>query len=821
MLLALSLGTLYQTGKADQPEMPLVVEASLDLDDRFEQLLRTRSASTKTGENTITLGGVIQDRQGNPVDDAIVVLWDDLNQRFQTRVSKGETWQEAGKRPYRLITAVAKVDPKGRYQITAPIPSRWTGQPQKNSLGNDIKPGGVWTLLAKSRSAGFGWQKLQVLPKDASAVSGSKIASDWKIVGKTDLALQPTTIVRGRYQTEQGEPIENAEVRFGRLEAGRLSSWDDLSFFGSLPFAKILTDANGAFEIRGIPIESVLEVYVIADGYQGSAAQVLTDDSERLARRESRRNRINPQPNPAVIIADPGVRIEGIVTGPDGEPIADAKIAFTTGPAHTVSDTNGRYELVVSTEFRDRTIVYPNPTDLRAEVKRDGARIQQVKTVQWDRNTRSVKANIAFDPVTIVSGTVRTADGDPIANAMVRTLHPDHKIASRVPSISGEDGSFTIALRVGKQRVFAYGADRSYDWPDQRTGIFANDPLRAVGFPGADVEIVANKKVEPLEIIVPRRKPRRVSVQLPGGEPAAGAVAVIRVPRSISRPGQPSPNGISFENIGEPIALSPSGEFSFTPDPSWNPGARVDVSLIRGDKPYLVQIPVDAIDEASPAFTMIPACEVTGLIRIDGAPATGVRLLIDENKGSQPMRVGGGVAYRVVTGDRLWTETGPDGRYRTIVPRDGSYTVGSFNFPGENVGIGRGFGAQKVSESRHEAATLDLYRGDAQIVGKVVDQNDQPIEGLRVSLADSRRGGTNGVESYQFLGHAYASDRETNADGEFVLRKLLEGKYDLQFAPAIGTIPTSSIIVRKNIPTGSKPVVIRLEVNRPFGATNK
>ncbi|MEM9825018.1 MAG: hypothetical protein AAF958_00430 [Planctomycetota bacterium] len=789
---------------------PLATVGKLDLQQHFETLYRQHKATTDTPEDIprISIQGVFRDKDDRPVTDAVVLLIDDVNDVYQAALEKNQYKYDAVG-TIDVVLAALRTDAKGQYEFTVPLPERWRGPVKKSRLGYLPRPSMTWNLIASSGDV-FGRSTFVVESDDVEFSAGDTVKGPWCVNGETDLEVESVQNISGNYQTDEADPIAGASVKLFSLRKANARSQRLVFNLTNLapPFR---TDDQGRFSIQGLPSGTLVELRLQGTGYQPSVVEVLTGDlSGGIERRP--RIRESVKESPVTIIADSGVRIFGVVTDHLGSPISGAKVRFTTGTAETKTGDDGKYEFFVSTDFRDGTIDFPNPSDLVAWVIRDNAMVRKQRTITWDRTTKSVQQDIQIDATVRVRGRVMDAKGKPIKGGFVRTVDEAAYTAG-----TDNEGRFTLHLRPGKHRIIVGGEDSTLDWPSLSRMRSVRNADDAAEFPGVELQTDDLDPIDLDDIVVPARKAQTIQILLPDGRPAAGSTARIRQPKG--RYEVDSIDGNIFETTGAAIIAKSDGTLDIDRDPSWKNGTRLDVEARVGDQVFLAQIPVTAL-ASQPAgnesftYTLQPACLLVGKVLLDAKPLPGARLLISEFPGTRPIREGGGVVYQVMVGDRIWLQTDASGSFSLIVPRGGRYSADSLNLP-KSFTAWSSRSVVSSSRDRSEFESFRLYSGEAEIVGRLVDQRGKPLSGFRVTLDDE--GVDNGVKSDQFVGHSDSSDFRTNQDGRFALRKLLEGKYTLSISPPPNEYPSLGTWKRKGISTGDKAIEVKIEVNRPFG----
>ena len=183
----------------------------------------------------------------------------------------------------------------------------------------------VETVSLSTELARSAWQRLE-LHYWATGFAGGERRVERRIpmthASLGQVVLEPGNVVRGRVLTEAGEPVPGAFVEWCFVEepeGGGLPSREAESRIYISPAfpLKVETDEEGRFAIRGVPLGFGF-VRAWADGKRRGRA-----DAMRLA----------AGPSPEVEIRLPSLRpgIAGTVFGPEGNPVAKARVALYTG----------------------------------------------------------------------------------------------------------------------------------------------------------------------------------------------------------------------------------------------------------------------------------------------------------------------------------------------------------------------------------------------------------------------------------------------------------------------------------------------------------
>lgn len=263
---------------------------------------------------------------------------------------------------------------------------------------------------------------------------GGQLAQGTKVsvkVGETStvaITLPATGVVRGVVTDAAGEHVQGAEVyvRMGGFPPGPKRE----------QYAR--SDADGAFEVRGLPLEPV-KLHVRHPQH----ADTTWEGSPRLAAEAA----------PVTIRLGRGARIVGHVRGPGGRPRPGEQVNLFQNwfePKTTFTDAEGTfaYEAVAAGTWQMSTGVFENGAP--GEVK------QGLKAV--DGETLVVDFDSGAEGTGTLTGTVRVS-GAPAQGAMVRVQDPSSS-GAEVSTTTDAAGAFTLeGVPLGNARVYVETLD--------------------------------------------------------------------------------------------------------------------------------------------------------------------------------------------------------------------------------------------------------------------------------------------------------------------------------------------------------------------------
>jgi RNA polymerase sigma factor (sigma-70 family) len=152
---------------------------------------------------------------------------------------------------------------------------------------------------------------------DSPSPEDPVVESDEEVVDRTPTPdVEPGVLVRGRVVDAEGRPIPGAEIGAATLEMGVLPRDEQ----------KIVSDEKGEFEVRVKP-GKVVQFEGRKEGF--GLTRVIERSTPALAE------------EPVEIVLKAASRIHGVVLGPDGTPVAGARVYWIRVDTPGVSEPNG------------------------------------------------------------------------------------------------------------------------------------------------------------------------------------------------------------------------------------------------------------------------------------------------------------------------------------------------------------------------------------------------------------------------------------------------------------------------------------------------
>lgn len=226
--------------------------------------------------------------------------------------------------------------------------------------------------------------------------------------------LRPAATVAGAVVDERGRPVPGAEIRPAfRAMAGMPGG----GYFRPQP-----TDERGAFEVTGFP-PGRTAIEAEAPGYQASAPVTL-----ELAPGERREG--------VEIVLAEGAAVSGRVLGPDGLPVAGARVAARGDEAFGASWRGASVETGADGRFTLDTLA---PGRVVLEATKDGF-AAATREVELGPGGASVELHLGRGAE--VSGWVLEADGSPAAGRQLQLAPGVLSFDQRNQQTAAADGSF-------------------------------------------------------------------------------------------------------------------------------------------------------------------------------------------------------------------------------------------------------------------------------------------------------------------------------------------------------------------------------------------
>ena len=307
--------------------------------------------------------------------------------------------------------------------------------------------GAAWVLLGDDETTPSGGGAPVVATEDSGANRPADLPTPLDLGPPPEPAEPPPARaggLTGMVVDHNRSPVTEAKISLHRGTPGHLPGLRDLPELG----LRATVDGNGRFSFSDVPAGDLVTVRVIGDGFQPAdygpyAVQVaeITDAGR--------------------IVVELGLRISGVVLGPDNRPQGGATVALGLGStprrgepdpvplAETTTDDLGRFVI----EHGPRS-----PFKLVARAPGFGrCSFSQSHALPFD--VPSVEVTLQLTPAKTLRGHVESsADGSPLADIEVRVVPMGVKSSWYLRATTGKDGAFAIEdMAVGPVRFSADG----------------------------------------------------------------------------------------------------------------------------------------------------------------------------------------------------------------------------------------------------------------------------------------------------------------------------------------------------------------------------
>gem|GEM_PF-2608634 len=224
------------------------------------------------------------------------------------------------------------------------------------------------------------------------------------------VALKQESVVTGRVVDASGRPVTEARVSTKEWE------WNARSA-DRLPLAARVDD-EGRFELDKLPAGPIR---MRALGPEGGRSDVLRLELAAGERRDGVELVLRARP-----------RILGRVVAPDGSPVSDAEVTVrgSGGPGDCRTGEDGGFRC----EGWD-------PGTYTLTARKAGVGLVTESVVLGDAD---VTVDLYLEPELVISGRIVTAEGEPVADRVVRVLQPAAGFSDSLTERTAADGSFTI-----------------------------------------------------------------------------------------------------------------------------------------------------------------------------------------------------------------------------------------------------------------------------------------------------------------------------------------------------------------------------------------
>lgn len=456
-----------------------------------------------------------------------------------------------------------------------------------------------------------GYHLLAARGDEAAALPGPTALAPGGAASGLALRLAPAAALEGAVVGGDGAPVPGAAVAIRRHGAGAVQ-------------ARAATEADGRFRLAGLA-PGAWDVLIAAPGRSPARVEGVT---------------LAPGQRFPLGVALPGLgAIEGLVTGPRGQPLANARVRVVSrgdGLAGLIalearSDFEGRYRLAAVELGRAELVAHEHGSALGAA---RAVRVQEGRTA---------RADFTLEPAGVLAGRASAAGRPPpLGTAVIATpLRGGAGLPQSARALADASGNFRLVVPAGEYRVHAGPAEAS--GADLRSA-----PAFARIDPGAtsvlQLAVAPGVEEDGLEILVLE----------PGGAPSPGAVVTL---------GRPDDAKVALATrAGEDGRVRLAREMGLA-------GRAAAVRAHNGGRSgaFIGTLPATG----AIAVTLSPAAGVQGTVRSAGAPPRGFALEVASQPGADGWRT---LDVHRFSGDRFELGDLPPGALRLTARADDGRT---------------------------------------------------------------------------------------------------------------------------------------------------
>lgn len=700
---------------------------------------------------TFTVTGTVLDSDEQPVAGAVVVLRESSTQRISSQPDVYLYREDRHLARTDDVFARVTTDEQGRFEIrdakAPPLPKQWSNSWRGSVVAAHPKLGVGWVSLGEKR-------EVQRIEPDLT------------------IKLRPTEEIAGRFVDPDGKPVAGAVVNLHRL----LPPGDDfpgsasqLDVAQSQIAPRVTTDSEGRFRFHGLPSGMIASISFHHEDWFGGSGFIATSDDVPTGKGSTRNSYLRGESvlaSGSEFVADPAVEIHGRVVDENGVPAQEVSVTLSPTIFRDVTDESGEFRFRASrAHLRNAN----SAMSLSMIAPPESGLLSDVQQLDVRRVFRGEPIVVELQRGVQVSGRVVNDQQQPIEGARIH-VWLNYKLGAQ----TDENGNFRIALPRGKQVIVVSHDEPGYKAPS-RIDVYRSKNRKSLSaWPHVSVNVSTGTDQSLPPITVSAIRPLQVIASLPSGEPAKGATTMIRDERPRRPPRANFPMPAFLEDRSEPVMTNSIGRADLLPTGPLSEKAIVEIKLSTEEAAYFAKVNVsDAVDGVL-AVTMKAAWSVRGRVLIDGVPAAGASVSIGQS--TPHRRTGTGIRSMGSTvSNHITAITDQEGWYRAAVAPDHQYSVSMRSLPdGVSVSTGVGYRASHNGDGQMTVQDFRFIRGDEEISGRVIDAAGDPIARARVQIMRE-----SGVSPGFWIGHREASRMETDALGQFWLRKMPQGEYRL------------------------------------------
>ncbi len=747
----------------------------------------------------LTLSGQVIAPGVGPVPGAIVLLRESSTSRISAEPEKYIEVENRHLVRTQDVLARTQTDAEGKFQFdkvkAPPLPKQ-----RSNPWRGDI--------VAGHAELGVGWLQIDSRDEQSHVAPGLTVA------------LNPTTTIFGDYYSPDERPLEQATISIplcnSSIDADRrglgMSDLDGrLDLQASQLTPQTQTDAAGAFEFTSIPMGVVASIWgADHEGWLSTHVQVLSSPNAiagpKLAPRMPNAMEV-PQVSPVNLIAERGVQLTGTIVDHNGSAVANATIAPRSFVGKKTTDDRGEFQMQLTRNKFDKATV----VNFYVEAPRESDLLSRYADFPADDLLSGKPLRVELERGIRVTGKVVTDTGLPVEAAVIRQAGERGALVSS--AVTTALGEFEILLPRGQHELLVGCDEPGFALPTTRalrdTSRQSKDSPRC----SVDVSDGMGRELEP--IVVSRVPELRILVVDATGEPAVGATVAIKDVVPLIAPGAAQVQAAvrllpkRYEAISLVAETDGQGGVVLTPTGAPSESAIAEAKGVVGTRASRGQAKLTVAVDGVLTVVLQADWLLEGRVLRQGAPVAGANVSISEFQA-----VGrGGFASRPI--EKAITDT--LGWYRASVPSDGPYRVSVLSTPGFGVSPqGRVYSAEKVAEGKlrvKDIEHVDYVEGTGEIAGTVIGSDGKPVSDVRVQMS---------TPTTHWVGHAEASQSQTDADGRFHLKKIPPGSYQLHVYPkepdrgaTLVDAKTGDMYVRAAIDNRPLPAIPTLVASEP------
>ncbi|MDX1926859.1 MAG: M56 family metallopeptidase [Pirellulaceae bacterium] len=738
-----------------QPQIPQALTAT-DSENDLYKMVRDCVVSPVTGEDsslTFNFSGKVVSSTGHPVAGAIVLLREDINQiRRRKPIQLVDRWQYLAKREEDILGKTT-TDANGHYEFKA-VRAPTIDDPENWGMN--------WSggLVVAHQSAGADFTSLKIP------------LAQKQFTSTVNVSLTPPMKITGRCTTKEGKTVEGAFVTL--IESINSRGLHNVSIFSSQIQPRARTKSDGTFEFAGLPAGWIAKVYAYHREQQvDGVVAVATSDDVSAKETTVEILKMPVLRSPAPLQLESCKRVQGIVVDELGNPVSGAFVAPGPFGAKGQTDESGKFAYSESSmyfkvleQLKQKVSIYVVPP-----MKSDYLAANYMLTIDEILNEKPLQ--LTMRKGVMVTGRVLSENGQPIANIIVTPqgdwLQYDdkrrdyHAAKSGVTNVQGE---FEVAFLPGTKCELLFATDEpGYALPSKRD--LNRGLASAFNSPHLAVEATDGQSVQLKPFIVSKLAPLKISVVRGDGTPASGASVRFREQRQHLQPIEDT-----LRNHPKQYTTNELGQVSIDLDRMLFDQTLIEATLIEGTQGYFGLTTYVNAKKGQAKIQLKPGKLIQGTVLVNGQTVAGAQVGIHTRTTTYSQQ--GSTSVRGIATDEYdVARTNDDGSYRVVVPSDREYEV--------NVQYAGGLADKLLTAVRplraNSAGVLtgdfNLTLGEYEIAGVVVDENNKPLEHIKVAIDP-----TTDLSPGDLIAHNQ-SQFTTDSNGRFSLKNVPEGTYSI------------------------------------------